>query len=305
MGDNMKHIFVMNPVSGVRNQNEEIKEIVRNVLNEDEVVFYETKSHGDAIGFVSNFIKENRDQKLRFYACGGDGTLNEVVNGAMSGGDLIEVANLPVGSANDFLKYFSDRDFKNFENIINGEVIKVDLFKVNDRYCINVFNIGYDAKVVVFQRKIKKLPLVSGKLAYKLGVAVALLGKLSHKMRVSVDGELTYDGKATMITVANAICYGGGFYCSPLAKINDGILDVCAVKKVSIPTFAKLVGIYKKGDHLTSEKTKNYIAYKQGKKVVIETEKPLYYAVDGELTKNNSLNIEVIPQALNFVIAKK
>lgn len=300
----MKHIFVMNPVSGVRNQTEEIKKKMSEIINQDDLVFYETKGHGDAIEFVKNYILKSSNMHMRFYACGGDGTLNEVVNGAVGGGNLVEIANLPVGSANDFLKYFSDRNFNDFANVVNGEVVKVDILKINDRYGLNVFNIGFDARVVVFQRKLKRLPLVSGKMAYKLGVGMSLLGRLSHKMKVIVDDELIYDGKATMIAVANAICYGGGFYCAPIAKVNDGLLDVCAVKKVSIPTFARLVGIYKKGEHLTSEKTKNYIFYRQGKRVLIETEKPLSYAIDGELGKDNKLIIEVIPQAINFVISK-
>lgn len=301
----MKHIFVMNPVSGVKNQIEEIKQEVTKYLSEDEVIFYETKGNGDATTFVNAYIVTHPEEHTRFYACGGDGTLNEVVDGAVIGGEFIEVANLPVGSANDFLKYFSDRQFNNYQNIINGEVVKVDLIKVNGRYGVNVFNTGFDAKVVVFQRKLKKLPLISGKMAYKLGVGLSLFGKLSYKMKVTVDEELIYNGKTTMVAVANAICYGGGFYCAPIAKVNDGLLDVCVVKKVTIPTFAKLVNIYKKGQHLESEKTKDYIIYKQGKKVVIEIEKPIFYAIDGELGKSNNITLEIIPQALNFVIASK
>ena len=300
----MKHIFVMNPVSGVRNQIEEIKKEVSKYLTSDETVFYETKGHGDAIIFVSEFITAHPNQHLRFYACGGDGTLNEVVNGAIIGGDLIEVANLPIGSANDFLKYFSDRNFKNYQNIINGEVVKVDLLKINDRYGLNVFNVGFDAKVVVYQRKLKKLPLVSGKMAYKLGVVASLFGKMAHKMCVTIDDEVVYDGKTTMVAVANAICYGGGFYCTPIAKVNDGLLDACVVKKVSLPTFAKLINIYKRGEHLESEKTKDYIIYKQGQKITIEIDKPIFYAIDGELGKSNIITLEIIPCALNFVIAK-
>ena len=300
----MKHIFVMNPVSGIRNHSLEIREEVSKYLTKDELFFYETKDNGDAIDFVKRYIKENPHQQLRFYACGGDGTLNEVVNGAIGSGDLVEVANIPVGSANDFLKYYQGRDFKDFQNIINGEVVKVDVLKVNDRYCLNVFNVGFDAKVVVFQRKLKKLPLISGKMAYNLGVLCSLFGKLSYKMKVTVDDEVAYEGKTTIAAVANAICYGGGFYCAPIAQVNDGLLDICLVKKVSLPTFAKLVGIYKKGEHLESEKTKKYIYYKQAKKVSIKTERPLYYAIDGELNVSDELNIEIVPQAINFVIAK-
>lgn len=297
----MKHIFVINPASGVKNSGPEIIEKVKELLEEDEYVIYETKGQGDAILFTKEFIETHPSDELRFYACGGDGTLNEVVNGAI-GYPNVQVTNYPVGSANDFLKYFEGRDFHNLESLINGEVVSTDIIKFNERYIINVFNVGYDAKVVDLQRKFKRWPLVSGNFAYTLGVIFGLLGKMSHKMKIKVDDELIYDGKVTMVAVANSICYGGSYHCAPLAKIDDNILDVCIVKKVSIPTFAKLAKIYQKGEHLTSEKTKNYIAYKQGKNVQIEIEKPLIYSIDGELGSSNNIVLEIIGKSINFVI---
>ena len=299
----MKHIFVINPASGVKNRTEEIKELVKKELNDDEYIIYETKGIGDAINFVQEFSSTHPTEKLRFYACGGDGTLNEVVNGAV-GFDNVEVTNYPVGSANDFLKYFNDCDFKNLHNLINGEVVKSDVIKFNNRYIINVFNIGYDAKVVELQRKFKRWPLVSGNFAYTLGVIFALLGKRCHKMKVTVDNEVFFDGKVSMVAVANSICYGGSYHCAPLAKIDDDICDVCIVKKVSIPTFAKLAKIYQKGEHLVNEKAKKYILYKQGKNVQIEIDKAISYSIDGELGKSNTVVLEVLHNVINFVIPK-
>ena len=299
----MRHIFVVNPASGVKNRTEEIKELVKNDLEEKDYVIYETKGIGDAIVFVKEFIESHPDESLRFYACGGDGTLNEVVNGAI-GYENVEVTNYPIGSANDFLKYFPDHDFKNLHNLIDGEVINSDVIKFNERYVINVFNVGYDAKVVELQRKFKRWPLVSGNFAYTLGVIFALLGKRCHRMKVTIDGEEFYEGKVTMVAVANCICYGGSYHCAPLAKIDDNIIDVCVVKKVSIPTFAKLAKIYQKGEHLNNEKTKNYILYKQGAKVQIEIDQAISYSIDGELGKSDNIVLEVLGKAINFVIPK-
>ena len=299
----MRHIFVVNPASGVKNRTEEIKELVKNDLEEKDYVIYETKGIGDAIVFVKEFIESHPDESLRFYACGGDGTLNEVVNGAI-GYENVEVTNYPIGSANDFLKYFPNHDFKNLHNLIDGEVINSDVIKFNERYVINVFNVGYDAKVVELQRKFKRWPLVSGNFAYTLGVIFALLGKRCHRMKVTIDGEEFYEGKVTMVAVANSICYGGSYHCAPLAKIDDNIIDVCVVKKVSIPTFAKLAKIYQKGEHLNNEKTKNYILYKQGAKVQIEIDQAISYSIDGELGKSDNIVLEVLGKAINFVIPK-
>ena len=297
----MRHIFVVNPASGVKNRTEEIRELVKTELEEDEYIIYETKGVGDAIIYVKEFIDSHPNELLRFYACGGDGTLNEVINGSV-GYDNVEVTNYPIGSANDFLKYFSDCDFKNLHNLIHGKVVKSDVIKFNERYVVNVFNIGYDAKVVELQRKFKRWPLVSGNFAYTLGVIFALLGKRCHKMKVTIDDELFFDGKVSMVAVANSICYGGSYHCAPLAKIDDNIIDVCVVKKVSIPTFAKLAKIYQKGEHLENEKAKKYIAYKQGKKVQIEIDSAISYSIDGELGKSNNVVLEVLNNVVNFVI---
>ena len=196
----------------------------------------------------------------------------------------------PIGSGNDFLKYFgSAEDFLNFNNLINGSNRKVDILKFNDRYVCNIFNVGLDANVVHYQRKLKKWPLMSGKSAYNLGVAFSLLRKLNHKYIIKVDGEVIYNDKVTLCAICNAKCYGGGYYCAPLAKVDDGILDVCFVKKVSRLTFAKLVKIYKAGKHLEDPRVIPYIGYKQGKVVEIEIKKPLYYSIDGELGKTNKI----------------
>ena len=300
----MRHIFVVNPASGVKNRKEEIIDLVKQELPEEEYIIYETKDVGDAIIYVKEFIETHMNENLRFYACGGDGTLNEVINGAI-GYENVEVTNFPIGSANDFLKYFEGYDFKNMHDLIHGCAVKSDVIKFNERYILNVFNIGYDAKVVELQRKFKKWPLISGNFSYTLGVIFALLGKRCHKMKVTIDDELFYDGKVTMVAVANSICYGGSYHCAPLAKIDDALLDVCVVKKVSIPTFAKLAKIYQKGEHLNNEKTKDYIIYKQGSKVQIEIEKAISYSVDGELGKSNNVVLEVLNKQINFVIPCK
>ena len=101
----MKHIFVINPASGVKNRTQDIIDLVKQELKENEYLIYETKGTNDATLFVKKYISEHPNEELRFYACGGDGTLNEVVNGAI-GHENVEVTNYPIGSANDFLKYF-------------------------------------------------------------------------------------------------------------------------------------------------------------------------------------------------------
>ncbi len=297
----MKHVFVINPASGSKNHYDDVCNEIDKFLRKEEYVVYKTKGIGDAISFVKEYIETHKNDTIRFYACGGDGTLNEVVNGAV-GYQNVEVTNYPIGSANDFLKYFKDKDFSNLDNLIKGTAVDIDLLKINDRYVVNIFNVGFDAKVVDLQRKIKKFPLLGGSLSYKLGVFLSLFGKLAHKAQITVDDELVFDGQMVLCAVANSICYGGGYYCAPLAKIDDNILDVCFVSKLSVMKFAKIVKVYKNGKHLEDERTKPYVTYKQGTKVKIDLEKPLFYSIDGELGKSKNIVLEVIPKVCRFVI---
>ena len=139
---------------------------------------------------------------------------------------------------------------------------------------------------------------------FNLSVFFSLFGKMSWKCKLLVDEEVVYDGKMTLAAIANGICYGGGYYCCPKAKVDDGLIDICLVKKVSILTFAKLVGKYKAGRHLDDEKVMKHLIYKQGKKIQLELSKVLPYSADGEIDYSNNVNIEIVNKCCKFVVPK-
>lgn len=301
----MKHVFVINPTAGKRDITKKLKEEIFSLLSEDDCDIHITRSTLDARNYVKEYCLNHENEKIRFYSCGGDGTLNEVINGAY-GFNNVSVACYPSGSGNDFVKYFAKKDkFLNIKNLINGDEIVVDLLKLNDRYVINVFNLGFDADVAERMIKYKRLPFITGKGAYILGIIVSFFNKLTTEMEVRVDDSLVYEGSGVLAAVSNAICYGGGFYCSPKALVDDGLLDFIAVKKISRIKFLKFIKFYKQGTHLEEEKLKDYIVYKRGHKVSIKTKKPANYAIDGEMGKANSLNIEIVPKAIKFVTIKE
>lgn len=297
----MKHVIIINPTAGKKNELEDIIKKVDDAFVGLDYQIYVTKAPNDATRFVKEYL-ENNNEKVRFYSCGGDGTLNEIVNGVMENKNA-EIAIYPIGSGNDFLKVYGKiEDFLDFKALINGKTATSDLLKLQDKYVVNIFNIGLDANVVYYQRKLKKLPLMSPKGAYNLGVFCSLLQKLNHKHQIYVDDELIYDGKVTLCAICNGKCYGGGYYCAPIAKVDDGILDVCFVKKVSRITFAKLVKVYKAGKHLETKGLEKYVGYKQGKKVEVKIDKPLWCSIDGELTKTDHFVVEIIHNAIQFVV---
>lgn len=297
----MKHVFIVNPAAGASNHAKEMIAKIQSIIKEEDYVIYETKAINDAKYYIKDYLQRNSGD-VRFYACGGDGTLNEVVEGVY-GYKNAEITCYPMGSGNDFLRLFGDINyFEKLEDLIHGKVVECDLLKVNNECCINIFNVGFDGAVVIRQRKLKRLPLVSGPLAYKLSVAIGALGPLNNKMKVTVDGEAVYEGKGVLAALANGICYGGGFYCAPKAKVNDGLVDLCLIKKTNILTFAKLVKSYKNGTFLEDPRAKDLVIYMKGKHFEMEFAKELCYSKDGETGKTRKIVLDILEKAIKFVI---
>lgn len=302
MGERTRHIFIINPHAGKKDSTALITKALSDALDHEDYLTYITKEPLDAWHFVRDYCWEHPELNLRFYSCGGDGTLNEVANGAY-GFPNAAVGSYPVGSGNDFIKYFGEVDrFLDIKAQVNGKCVPVDMLRFSDRLVLNILNIGFDANVAARMIKYKRLPLVSGKGAYSLGVLVSFLCKLANHFTVKVDGNMIYDGLGLLCAVANGICYGGGYYCAPEAVVDDGLLDICLVKKISRFKFIKLIKYYKEGTHLITPKVSQHIVYCKGKEVIIECQKELNYSIDGEMGRSARFKIAVIPNALNFIV---
>ncbi|HAQ40909.1 MAG TPA: lipid kinase, partial [Clostridiales bacterium] len=122
-----------------------------------------------------------------FYACGGDGTLHEVVNAAC-GFNHVSVGVIPCGSGNDFIKNFDNADnFHSIESQINGKSVNLDLIKVMNEFAVSVCNIGFDADAAFNMHKFKKVPFVSGSGRYFLSVFYCLMKKLGKNLEIIID----------------------------------------------------------------------------------------------------------------------
>ena len=297
----MKHIFIVNPKSGKKDSTEFIKKYLQENHNELNYVIYNTKSKGDAIEYVKNECK-NKTEEITFYACGGDGTVNEVINGAY-GFDGVFVTVYPCGSGNDFVKVFGEENyFLDLSKLINGKPRKVDLMDVNGRLSINMVNLGFDGATAYNMVKFKRLPLVSGKGAYNIALVYSLLFKMKHKCKIYMDNEEVFNGKMLLTAVGNGFCCGGGYYCLPEATVEDGLMDAVAIKTISRLRFITLVKKYKNGTYLHDPKYQNIITFRKCKEVKLVSEKPIAYSIDGECDIANEINITIIPGAINFIV---
>ena len=298
----MKHIFIVNPKAGKKNHLLEITEKLKEYDGKIDYEIYQTKCVRDGFEYTKTYLENHPDDYVRCYACGGDGTLNEVCSGLV-GYPNVELACMAIGSGNDFVKnYGTVADFQNLDALINGKPQVVDIIKLEDEYCLNICNFGFDAWVCEKMLNFKKLPLVSGPLAYDLGVLYCLLFKMKHYIKLEIDGEIVFDGKALLCAVSNGICYGGGYYCSPDAILDDGLANICLVKKVSLFRAAGLIKVYKAGKHINNPELADIIVYNQGKKITISSDKPLCYSKDGETKTTLKLNLELLPKMVKFIV---
>lgn len=297
----MKTYFIVNPASGKENSLVEITEKLKNCDLPYEI--YTTKCKNDATEFVKRICTENPDVTSRFCACGGDGTLNEVVNGAVHF-DNAEVTCYPCGSGNDYVKYYGGKDrFMDVKELMTAPSETIDLIKVGDRYSINVVNFGFDTEVCVTMEKVKSKALIGGKNAYTTGVVKALLTAMKTKGNVYADGELLNEkNRFLLCTVANGKYIGGRFCCAPRSLNDDGLLEVCLAKKISRLTFIKLVGVYEKGAHLDDKRFSDILQYRRCKKVEIKAEKGFAITLDGEVIPGEEFTAEIAHKKLKFAV---
>lgn len=298
----MKHVFIINPAAGAKDISGPLTKEIKSLLPESDVTIHITTGKNDARDFTNDFLQEHLNEEVRLYSCGGDGTLNEVLNG-MVGFKNVGLACYPSGSGNDFVKNFEEpKRFLSLSNLIHGTDKEIDIIQFNGRYAINICNLGFDGEVGYNFQRFKKIPKIKGPTAYNLAVFWGLLSKMKHMVKIEVDGHIFHEGYILLSAIANGLCYGGGYYCAPRANVEDGLLDVVVVKRVSRFTFVKLIKIYKRGDHLDHPKLKRYIRFTNAKEVKITSKKPISLSFDGEIVQTNEMNFRILPKHIRFVL---
>lgn len=295
----MKHVFLINPAAGKRGSTDalvrQIQDLFQTRAEPYEIILTEGPQHA----FRCARAAAETGEALRLYACGGDGTLNEVVNGA-AGFDHVAVTNVPKGTGNDFLKIFG-KDcrayFSNLAALVDGPQAAFDLMDCNGKLGIGVACSGLDARVAADVHKYKSLPLVTGIGAYILSLAANVLFKSIAQPTLVQLGPRRLDEDTTIICICNGRYYGGGFMPVGEAMPDDGILDILVVPAVTRRTFLQLVGKYAKGRYRAfPELIWDY----HGSAVSFSSQQELVVVVDGEVMRDTSFTVCLSPLKINF-----
>ena len=301
----MKFLFIVNPVAGLRDG-------LTTVLPMIEKRFCDSGLDWSAVvtEYPLNASEIARSaaqsgEHIRVCACGGDGTLCEVINGVF-GFDNIEVASYPCGSGNDFIKCYGDAEaFRDLDAVIDGEAVPVDAIKVNDGVCFNLLSVGIDADVNASTQHWRQYPLFRGKISYDIALAECLLKPLGKRMSVTVDGEL-HENTYMLAAAGNGKVYGGGYMATPEARPDDGIIDVITVKKLPLTRIMSVLGKYKRGEHISSGEVtpelRDCVDYYKAKTLSIEADAEFVLNVDGESQRVTSVATSMLPHSWRFVL---
>ncbi len=290
----MKHFFIVNPVAGKGKAMKLVPDIIEQCKARN--YNYNIVDTGYP-GHATEIAKQASDTKAcRIYSVGGDGTLNEVLNGIAGSSSVLGV--IPCGSGNDFIKSIIGSTIP--DNIltatIEGKEKLIDYASVNNKYFVNISSVGFDAEVAYQTGHFKKLPLISGKMAYILGILTTILICKNHHMELKLDNE-TISGKSLLIAAGIGKYYGGGIFALPDAEIDDGLFDICHVDAMSRFKILRLFPQYMKGLH---GNIKGVHLFKS-KRVEIRSENPIPLNRDGEIILTDKAVFEIFPKSLPFI----
>ena len=296
----MTHLFIINPAAGSRDRTEMYTSAIHEACHARNLEYAIAVSNGP--GDCARIAREAAltGHEYRIYACGGDGTLNEVVAGA-AGFDNVAVTVFSGGSGNDFVKIFNEpKAFFDLERLLEAEEATFDLIRCNDDISLNICSVGLDARIGTDVSNYKRLPLLHGMRAYIASTVVNVIRGISEHYVVEVNGE-TIDSDQTMICICNGRYYGGGFYAMPDADPSDGMLDVLLVDKVSRAQVPFVIGKYKNGQY----KDLDHIArYFRTDRVKITCDKPTSINLDGELRTAQVMEFSVSEKKIRFFYPK-
>jgi len=290
-----KVLYIINPISGIK-KNDNIKEIIENETNNNQfdlqIIHTEYPGHGKEI---AKWAVENKFDIV--VAVGGDGTVNEICDALINTDTIFGI--IPAGSGNGLARFLKIpiNKRKAVKLINNLNVFKMDTIRLNDFYYVNMAGIGFDAHIA-------HLFANYGKRGFKSYIELIFKEFKTYKSKtynLLIDGK-SLTQKAFLISFANSSQFGNEAHIAPLAKINDGLIDVCILNK--FPKY-KAIGIIYQLYTKRLLKSKYYKVYK-AKQVELKSDFELEGHIDGDpVSFGNHLKIKILPQSINIIAGRK
>lgn len=291
-----KTFVILNPVAGSVGDVATLVERIRNLLDAEVCI---TAEPGGAMQSAKTALRKRYDMVV---AAGGDGTLNEVVNGLREDTSSIVVGLIPLGTGNDFARTLdlpTEVD-KAIALLLAGRTRAIDLVRVTSdemRYFVNVSTGGFSG--LVDEKLTPEMKKTWGPLAYLRSATAALPELRAYRTTVLLDNAESFTLNLCDVVIANGRYVAGGMRIAPEASVDDGLLDIILIQERSPAELAFLAAQVALGNHLSSDA----IVFRRAAKVTVNSQPGMSFNVDGELVGNEPAEFEVLPRALQFIVA--
>lgn len=296
----MRHYFILNPAAGKGAALQLVPKIQETFRGED-LIIHRTTAPGDAAEYVREECRLHRGEELRFYACGGDGTASEAAGGLL-GAENAALGVVPCGSGNDLVKNFPGRDFLDLAAQRAGETVPMDLMEFCGKTAVNLCNCGLDADVAHNMPRFRRLPGISGSMAYQLSILYTFFRPLGKAAEVLLDDEPPIRAEALLLLCGNGRYYGGGYQGAPLAQLDDGLLDVCLVPRLGRLKILSIIGKYQRGLHVSDPELRGLVTYRKVRRLEARFAGPVTMCLDGETFRGDRMTARVLPAAIRLVL---
>lgn len=296
----MTHIFIINPAAGSRDRTALYSAEIERECGARGLNYRIEVSSAPGECRRLAYEAASAGEPCRIYACGGDGTLNEVAQGA-AGFENAAITLFSGGSGNDFVKLFDEpKAFFDLSRLLDAQETSFDLISCNGEIALNICSVGLDARIGTDVASYKRIPFLQGFRAYAASTVVNLFRGISEHYVVEINGQ-TLDAEQTFVCICNGRYYGGGFNPVPEADPTDGKLDVLVVKKLGLMQVPGAIGKYKNGRY----KELNHLAtHYLTDRVTIRCDKPTPINLDGELRVAQSAEFSIADKKLRFFYPK-
>lgn len=296
----MKHLFIINSQAAASLQ-EALIEQIRDCFQDKDYVIEKTAYPKHATKIAKAYTQTYPD--LRIYACGGDGTIHEVLNGIYPN-THVQLAIVPIGTGNDFIKSlgYTLEDLRQLESYEHPLYLYSDLILTQDEVSINTVSLGLDVVIADNVSKFKHLPIPKGTVPYYLSLLYSMISHLSGRYILQLKEEKLPEKEYSFIVFGNGQYYGGGYRPCPQACIDDGKLDYCLIKKVPRTLILNLSNKYKQGTHLAYHQ---YVSSGRANKIQILNQEPVKINLDGEVREMFQPSIELLLHQIQLCLPQK
>ncbi len=293
----MKHLFIVNPKAGTGNKIDALLDEIHQYFASKDYEIKVTTYRREGSEIARKYAKKY--DAITIYICGGDGSINEVVNGVYKYSH-VHLAMIPMGTGNDFVKSLPCKTstLKSIRNYVQSTKITCDVLQVDDIIGVNTVSIGFDVKVAQNVKLFRKFSSKGEIVPYYLSLLYSMMSKLTTPLNMQIDTQVR-QGDYAFAVFCNGRYYGGGYYPAPNASLQDGEMDVVLIQNVKKHELLRLSKKYEKGTHIHLE---GQVEMMKSKIVKIKSDDMVMINVDGEIFERKNPQVKIIKDAITIVL---